>query len=138
MTAKTSKITFTPRELVRKPSTIIILVLLILFFSNVFTMWTEAFAGNTPYGSSEDFQTLDGGFKYTLVLSKFTTADEEIAILNEAFDKFKKEYPKHINNTLYRTSDYYNINAWMFWKWYRFFETGHIRAYPHLDTAPVK
>ena len=137
MTTKANKITFSPQALVREPSTVIILILLTIFFSNVFTMWGEALSGNTPYGSSEDFQTLDGEFKYTLVLSKFTTADEEIATLNDAFSKFKKEYPQLTNTTLYRTSDYYNINAWMFWKWYRFFETGHIRAYPYLENEEV-
>ncbi|RZL34573.1 MAG: hypothetical protein EOO96_09340, partial [Pedobacter sp.] len=132
MTTKPGKITFTPRKMIRKPSSILILLLLIIVFSNVFTMWGETFLGRSPYGSSEDFQTLNGEFKYTLVLSKFTTPKEEITTLNDEFNKFKKEYPQHANSTLYRTSEYYDINVWMFWKWYRFFETSHIRAYPYL------
>lgn len=121
------------RKYLQKPSELIILLLLIIVFGNVFTMWGDAFAGRTPYGSSEDFQTLDGEFKYTLILSKFTTTEEELLEMNTAFNKFKEEHPLYKDSKLYRTSEYYNINVWMFWKWYRYFETGHIMSYPYLS-----
>ena len=133
MKFKIGNITFFPSELVRKPSHIILNIILIIIFSNVFTMWGEALSGRTPYGSSEDFQTLNGEFKYTLMMSKFTTAEEELFELNKAFDRFKDDHPLSKNATIYRTSEYYNINVWQFWKWYRYFETSHILSYPYLE-----
>ncbi len=134
MNPKTGKIHFTPKALLKNPLGLVILLLLFLFFSNVFTMWGEAFSGNIPYGSQENFQTYNGEFKHTLILSKFTTAEEEIEELTNNFETFKKDNPEFENLKLYRTSNYYNIKWWMFWKWYRYFETGHIRQYPYLDT----
>ncbi|RNL54223.1 hypothetical protein D7004_09030 [Pedobacter jejuensis] len=96
-------------------------------------MWGEVFSGRSPYGSSEDFQTLNGEFKYTLKMSKFTTAEEELLELNNAFDKFKEENTLFQKAILYRTSEYYNINVWKLWKWYRYFETSHILSYPYLE-----
>lgn len=122
-----------PFELVRKPANIIITVLLIIVFGNVFTMWGDVFSGRLPYGSSEDFQTLNGEFKYTMIMSKFTTAEEELSELNNAFDSFVKDHPTFKNAIIYRTSEYYNIHVWMFWKWYRYFEKNHILQYPYLD-----
>ena len=119
MKFKIGTITFVPLEVIRKPSGILSLLLLFIFFSNVVVMWGDALSNRSPYGSSEDFQTLDAEFKYTLQLSKFTTPEEEILALNNAFDKFKEEHPKYKSAILYRTSEYYNIHAWKFWKWYR-------------------
>lgn len=133
MKFKIGNVSFFPLEVVRKPSNLIILLLLIIIFSNVFTMWGETLSDRRLYGSSEDFQTLNGEFKYTLIMSKFTTAEQESLELNNAFDRFKYENTLFKNALLYRTSEYYNINVWKFWKWYRYFGTSYILSYPYLE-----
>ncbi|WP_148042778.1 hypothetical protein [Pedobacter jejuensis] len=133
MKFKIGNVSFFPFEVIRRLSYLILFLFLVIFFSNVFTMWGEVFSGRSPYGSSEDFQTLNGEFKYTLKMSKFTTAEEELLELNNAFDKFKEENTLFQKAILYRTSEYYNINVWKLWKWYRYFETSHILSYPYLE-----
>ncbi len=66
-------------------------------------------------------------------MKKFSTAEEHLIELNGAFNLFKKENPLFKNAVIYRTNEYYNINVWKFWKWYRYFEKGHILNYPYLE-----
>lgn len=48
MKFKIGEITFFPFEIVRKPFDRLILLLLVIFLSNVFTMWGELFSGRSP------------------------------------------------------------------------------------------
>ncbi|MCZ4244799.1 hypothetical protein [Pedobacter punctiformis] len=135
MKFKIGTVTFFPGELIRSPKHLIICLLLFIFFSNVLTMWGGAFSGRTPYGSSENFKTLNGEFEHLVVISKGSnTAEQALLALNNDFNKFKQNNPQYKDLVLYRTSEYYNISPWMFWKWYRYFGVRqYFKKYPFLN-----
>ncbi|KFC22670.1 hypothetical protein IO89_06350 [Epilithonimonas lactis] len=72
------------------------------------------------------------------MVTKGTTKKKELAVLNNDFNQFKKENPQYKGLILYRTNAYYDIYAWMFWKWYRYFENGPILEYPYLEAKNLK
>lgn len=130
--------TFFPKELLISPIHLAISVVLFIVFCNVITGWVEAISGNLPYGSFENFQTRNGEFEQSIMVTKGTTKKKELAALNDDFIKFKKENPQYKDLILYRTSKYYDIHPWMFWKWYRYFENGPILEYPYLAAKDLK
>jgi len=133
MKFKIGNTTFYPGEILKSPLHLTIYVVLGIFFSNVFTGWVEVISGNLPYGSYENFKTLNGEFEQSIMVTKGTTKKKELSVLNNDFNKFKKENPQYKDLILYRTSAYYDIHPWMFWKWYRYFENGPILEYPYLE-----
>ena len=129
---------FYPLEILKSPFHLLICFLLIIIFSNVMTGWVEAISGNLPYGSYENFKTANGEFEQAIIVTKGTTKKKELDVLNNDFNKFKQKNPQYKDLILYRTSEYYNIQPWMFWKWYRYFENGPILEYPYLEAENLK
>ena len=91
MKFKIGSTTFYPGEILKSPLHLTICIVLGIFFSNVFTGWLEAISGNLPYGSYENFKTLNGEFEQSIMVTKGTTKKKELSVLNYDFNQFKKE-----------------------------------------------
>ena len=100
------------------------------------TIWGDAFEGRL-YGYYDTFKTLNGEFEELVIMSsKAIKPEDALSKLDADFEQFKKDNPQYKKLILYRTSKYYNVEPWMFWKWYRYAGLGRseVIKYPYVDT----